>query len=255
MDRYAMNTARIEQLLDELGIPLPAHVAKTRSDLDKVALLGVVQQPVLSTNRLASVALGRLRDGQEVDLLRILEQNAANAQTADADALLKVIQQDAETLHSTAITGSAGAILPLAQREVEKVLSAVRALPQDTATSAEAAIDGDTDAVKSLHALRVLAARYGMLRALHHELIAGDVDPTGESLFGDCQHWPTLGMVRAERAGPTDLLHRLLWLATDEAQAWVPSGPECTAHYMTWLEEARKPKTPATPLHAKPVTI
>jgi hypothetical protein len=153
-----MNPARIEHLLDELSIPLPANVATTRSDLDKVALLDVVQQPVLSTNRLASVALGRLRDGQEVDLLRMVEQNAANAQTTDADALLKVIQQDAETLHSTAITRSAGVILPLARVEVEKVLREVRQLPQNTATSAEAAVDGDSDTVKSFHALRALAA-------------------------------------------------------------------------------------------------
>jgi hypothetical protein len=62
-------------------------------------------------------------------------------------------------------------------------------------------------------------------------------------------------MVRAERAGPTDLLHRLRWLATDEAQAWVPTAPECTAMYMTWLEDARKPKPPATPLNAKPATL
>jgi hypothetical protein len=252
-DRFAMNTSRVEELLDELGIPLPAQVARSRALIDRVGELDVVLKPTLTRQGLAAQALAQVETGTAVDLVRMVQENSAGAAHDEAAAVLQLMQQDAETLHSNAISRSRE-LLPSARKAIEEVLDAARRLPQDTPTSSEAAVDGDAAAVKSYHALRALAHRYGDLRALHLELIAGSVDATAADLFGDCQHWPTLGMVRAERAGPTDRVRRLLWLATEEAQAWVPAGADCTAWYFKWLKEVREPKAPAPALSAQVVT-
>ena len=53
--------------------------------------------------------------------------------------------------------------------------------------------------------------------------------------------------------GPPELLPRLIWLSTPGAQAWTPSGPECTEQYLDVMRERQNPKpaaAAATPLSA-----
>ena len=246
MPDYSANPANIEHLLDKLGIPAPPAVQRSRALLTAVGELDVVNRPPLSNAQLASRALAMLRDGQDVDLVALVSENAALGVTGEADRLLRAVQSDAEIAHEQAIRGAARGLLPDVRTETEKVIEQVRRLPQGTPTRSEAAVDGGQAAVMAYQALKVLGERHGQLRALHAELVAGTVDMTAFAWYRDTKCQPTFATGRAETAGPSEPLARLRWLTTPEAQAWVPSGPECTSHYLAISQERNKPRTPAT---------
>jgi hypothetical protein len=249
-DRFAANTAHTEELLDQLGIPLPARVARSRAQIDAMGELDVVSRPPLNMAQLAQHTLAQIEAGQkDIDLLAIVRENASNSATGEATALLRAMNEHAERVLEQAIRGAAGELLPITRSATLAVFAQVRQLGSVPA-SADDAIGAGTGAVKVFQAFKTLGDRYGKLRSLHAELLAGYVGDTAFFLHRDTKCWPTFASGKPEPAGPVDPLRRLLWLSTPEAQAWVPDRAECDAQYSEVLLERQKPKAPATVLSA-----
>jgi len=236
-DRFAQNTGHTEELLDQLGIPLPDRVARSRAQIDAIGELDVVNRPPLSMARLAQQTLALVGAGQNVDLIAIVRENAANGATGEATALLRAMNEHVETVHEQAIRGAAPELLSTARAETVAIFDQARQF-SDTPTNAQDAVDAGPQAVKAFQAFKTLGDRYGKLRSLHAELLAGYVGDAAFFLHRDTKCWPTFASGKPEPAGPVDPLRRLLWLSTPEAEAWVPSGPECDAHYFEVLRES-----------------
>jgi hypothetical protein len=244
-----MDVQAIEVLLDELGMPLPTRAAQTRATLDRLSVLDVSMQPEVTRATLASQLRGLVERGEEVDVVALVRANRANADHVEAAAVIQQAVVDAQRLHDLAFR-SGGGLIPVVKTAVEEIYAKVRALPNNTPTTALEAVHADQKTQQAFVVLEELAAGHGQLRRLHRLLIADDVQQeVALVLFADTTRKPDAIPSRvqpAEAAGPREALARVRWLARSEAQAWVPTAAEINERYTAFLREVSQPMTGAT---------
>src|SRR5262249_36883216 len=99
--------------------------------------------------------------------------------------------------------------------------------------------------------LQRLLARHERLMDIHRAIVVHDVEPSLLMMFADTRVNPRRGPGRAslggpEPAGPLQPLPRLLWLATEEAEAWTPTAAQLRQQYADWERSLYAPQ-PAEP--------
>ena len=247
-----MNATRILAAVDAAGLPLPGAVEKLRTALYAISEYDVAPRPLPTAQELGRRVLDEtLRTGEVPDILQMVAESRANADSVLAYAAMEAVGESGAGRLENLVRASVPALLTSVRERIQQVLVEVGNLPAATPTQPLDAVNGTPRGIEAFKKLQGAQEQYARLKAVHLACMEGS-EPQAALAFTDTRLIPSTNDGRTYiAAGPRDPLARLRWLSSPASESWVPSSAELVARYSEWRQQVSQEGAGQRPTPAK----